>query len=257
MTISSVTANTASTASIAAPSAASAASPSTATSFDSLMSSLKGSTGTAATASSASPASPGGTPAEGEDRFLKLLVAQMNNQDPLSPMDNAQVTSQLAQINTVKGIDQLNATMQKMLERTQSGGSTDAASLVGRQVLVDGDRLDVKAGMPAKAAFDLPTAAASVRIEVLDAKGAVVDSNARSNVPAGMNLLEWNGAAGGKTLAGGTYTLRVTATQGKTSIPVVPLTAATVGAVVPGANGQSLNLGALGSRAMSDVRGYL
>ncbi|HEY4958521.1 MAG TPA: flagellar hook capping FlgD N-terminal domain-containing protein, partial [Caldimonas sp.] len=46
------------------------------------------------------------------DRFLKLLVAQMQNQDPLSPMDNAQVTSQMAQINTVTGIDQLNTTVQ-------------------------------------------------------------------------------------------------------------------------------------------------
>ena len=46
------------------------------------------------------------------DRFLKLLVAQMQNQDPLNPMDNAQVTSQMAQINTVTGIDKLNATVQ-------------------------------------------------------------------------------------------------------------------------------------------------
>jgi flagellar basal-body rod modification protein FlgD len=181
----------------------------------------------------------------------------MNNQDPLSPMDNAQVTSQLAQINTVKGIDKLNATMQKMLDRSQSGGTTDAASMVGRQVLVDGDKLEVKAGVPVKAGFDLPAQAGAVRIEVLDAKGAVVDSSLRSHVPPGLNLLEWNGASGGKALAAGQYTLRVTATQGKTSIPAVPLTAATVGAVVPGANGQSLHLGALGARALSDVRGYL
>ncbi len=254
MTISSVN-QTGNAAAAVAPKAASSASPSTSASFDSLVASLKGSTGTASASTSGTSAD--GAQGEGEDRFLKLLVAQMNNQDPLSPMDNAQVTSQLAQINTVKGIDKLNATMQKMLDRSQSGGTTDAASMVGRQVLVDGNKIEVKAGVPVKAGFDLPAQAGAVRIEVLDAKGAVVDSSVRSNVPPGLNLLEWNGAAGGKTLAAGQYTLRVTANQGQTSIPAVPLTAATVGAVVPGANGQSLHLGALGARALSDVRGYL
>jgi flagellar basal-body rod modification protein FlgD len=155
-----------------------------------------------------------------------MLTVQLQNQDPMNPMDNAQVTSQLAQINTVKGIDKLNATMQKMLDRSQSGGTTDAASMVGRQVLVDGNKIEVKAGVPVKAGFDLPAQAGAVRIEVLDAKGAVVDSSLRSNVPPGLNLLEWNGAAGGKALAAGNYTLRVTANQGKASIPAVPLTAA-------------------------------
>jgi len=241
------------TASATGASAARGTSGASSASFDSLVSSLRGSAGANGTPSSAAS----GAPAEGEDRFLKLLVAQMNNQDPLSPMDNAQVTSQLAQINTVKGIDQLNATMQKLLERTPSGGSTDTANLVGRQVLVDGDRLEVREGVPAKAAFDLPAAAGSVRIEVLDAKGGVVDSVVRNNAPAGLNLLEWNGAAGGKALSAGQYTLRVTAAQGNATVPVVPLTAATVGAVLPGANGSSLNLGALGNRALSDIRGYL
>ncbi|MEG0141807.1 MAG: flagellar hook capping FlgD N-terminal domain-containing protein, partial [Comamonas sp.] len=53
-------------------------------------------------------------PNEAQDRFLKLLVAQLNNQDPMNPMDNAQMTSQMAQINTVTGIQQLNQTMQSM-----------------------------------------------------------------------------------------------------------------------------------------------
>ncbi len=52
------------------------------------------------------------------DRFMKLLVAQMNNQDPLNPLDNAQITSQLAQINTVVGVNQLNTTVNGLGERT-------------------------------------------------------------------------------------------------------------------------------------------
>ena len=52
---------------------------------------------------------------EAQDRFLKLLTTQLKNQDPLNPMDNAQMTSQLAQISTVDGIEKLNATLQKLL----------------------------------------------------------------------------------------------------------------------------------------------
>ena len=49
-----------------------------------------------------------------EDRFLTLLMTQIKNQDPLNPLDNAQVTTQLAQINTVNGIERLNATLTKL-----------------------------------------------------------------------------------------------------------------------------------------------
>jgi flagellar basal-body rod modification protein FlgD len=52
-----------------------------------------------------------------QDRFLKLLVAQLNNQDPMNPMDNAQMTSQMAQINTVTGIQQVNETLKSLAEQ--------------------------------------------------------------------------------------------------------------------------------------------
>lgn len=226
------------------------ASSSASASFDSLVASLKG--GSAAGTQAGASASAD----EGEDRFLKLLVAQMNNQDPLSPMDNAQVTSQLAQINTVKGIDKLNATVQKLLEQSQ-GGAADAASLVGRRVLVEGDRMQVQDGVAAKAGFQLEAPADSVRIEVLDAKGKVLDSSVRNTVPAGLNVLEWNGTQAGTRLPAGDYSLRITASNGKTAVSATPLTAASVNAVVPGAAGNTLNLGALGSRTMADIRGYL
>lgn len=66
-----------------------------------------------------------------QDRFLKLLVAQINNQDPLNPMDNAQMTTQMAQINTVNGIQQVNETLQGMASQFASMQVLQAASLVG------------------------------------------------------------------------------------------------------------------------------
>ena len=61
------------------------------------------------------------TAADGEQRFLKLLVTQLNNQDPLNPLDNAQLTSQLAQMSTVTGIEKLNTALQSLMLDTPSG----------------------------------------------------------------------------------------------------------------------------------------
>lgn len=228
-----------------------AAGTSSASGFDSLVSSLRAGTATGQVAEAETNVE------EGQDRFLTLLVAQMKNQDPLSPMDNAQVTSQLAQINTVKGIDKLNASVQKMLEGSKAGSPGEAAAMVGRQVLVEGNQFKVQDGQVAKAGFELASSAASVRIDVLDSRGAVVDSSVRNTFPAGTNVLEWNGAAGGKRLSAGNYSLRVTALNGNAPVTATPLTAATVSAALPGANGISLNLGALGSRPAADVKAYL
>jgi flagellar basal-body rod modification protein FlgD len=213
----------------------------------------------AAAASSSSSGSSASATADdgGADRFLKLLVAQMNNQDPLNPMDNAQVTSQLAQINTVKGIDQLNGTMAKLLDRFQTGGPADAVPMVGRQVLVAGNTLDLPADGVAKAGFDLSKGASSVTIDVLDGSGKVVESQVRKNVQAGIQTFAWDGSAGGKTMPTGTYGLRITAVSGGKPVDATPLTAATVQAALKTSSGTSLQLSGLGTRPLSDVRGVL
>src|SRR5215204_242231 len=78
-----------------------------------------------------------------QDRFLKLLVTQMKNQDPLNPLDNAQVTTQLAQISTVNGIEKLNATIEAMASSFTSGQSLQAATMIGKDVLVPGSTLQL------------------------------------------------------------------------------------------------------------------
>src|SRR5687768_8592284 len=80
------------------------------------------------------------------DRFLKLLVAQMQNQDPLSPMDNAQVTSQMAQINAVTGIEKLNTTVQGLSGQFVQMQALQGATLVGREVIVPGNKLTIEEG---------------------------------------------------------------------------------------------------------------
>src|SRR3954469_4587875 len=92
------------------------------------------------------------------DRFLKLLVAQMQNQDPLNPMDNAQVTSQMAQINTVTGIEKLNTTMQGLSGQFVQMQALQGASLVGRDVIVPGNKIDMQDGV-GQGGFELTSAA--------------------------------------------------------------------------------------------------
>src|SRR3990172_3775053 len=90
-------------------------------------------------ASSSSSATQVSTAAETQDRFLKLLVTQMKNQDPLNPMDNAQVTSQMAQLSTVTGIDQLNVTLQALSDSMVPNQTLQAATMIGHGVLVPGE----------------------------------------------------------------------------------------------------------------------
>src|SRR5436190_24386636 len=75
------------------------------------------------------------------DRFLKLLVTQMQNQDPLNPMDNAQVTSQMAQINTVNGIETLNTTVSGLNAQFVQMQALQGAALVGHDVTVKGNNM--------------------------------------------------------------------------------------------------------------------
>ncbi len=82
----------------------------------------------------------GSTPsgADGEQRFLKLLVTQLNNQDPLNPLDNAQLTSQLAQMSTVSGIEKLNGALESLLAQSSASQVLQSAALIGRDVQVAG-----------------------------------------------------------------------------------------------------------------------
>ncbi|RZI84921.1 MAG: flagellar hook assembly protein FlgD [Rubrivivax sp.] len=133
---------------------------------------------------------------EASDRFLKLLVTQMQNQDPLNPMDNAQVTSQMAQISTVTGIEKLNTTMGGVTDGFSQMQMLQGAALVGHQVLLEGNKLavgtDTATGVTtASGAFDLSGKAGNVSIQVIDASGKVVDTISKGSLDGGMQSFSW------------------------------------------------------------------
>lgn len=208
------------------------------------------------------PASPGGlagaASASGmeaqQDRFLKLLVAQMKNQDPLNPLDNAQVTTQMAQISTVSGIEKLNATLTALTSAYSASQSVAAAAMVGRSVLAPGTTLFLAKGS-ALFGMELAQGADQVTVTVRDAKGNTVHTMNLGPQPAGVSALHWDGTTDAGTLAAdGSYSFSVAAVQGGKSVEVTPLALARVDAVTPGKNGVTLNLDGGAQVALTDVK---
>ncbi|MBA3592101.1 flagellar hook assembly protein FlgD [Methylibium sp.] len=175
---------------------------------------------------------------DGTDRFLKLLVTQMRNQDPLNPMDNAQVTSQLAQINTVTGIERLNESIKSMSGQMFQSQALQGASLIGRDVLLEGNRLTVAEGK-ATAGFELASAADKVKVEILSPAGRVIDTVDLGAQNAGRNGFEWAVPAGASTDG---LTFRVVAKSGAAELTGTPLMTDRVNAVSTGGDSLKLEL---------------
>jgi len=187
------------------------------------------------------------------DRFLTLLITQMKNQDPLNPLDNAQLTSQLAQINTVSGINKLNDTVAALSASISAGQSLQAVSLVGHLALVPGNKLELVGGK-AVGGFTLPSAANNVAVTVTDAAGAVVRTMPLGTVPAGKGAFAWDGKTdAGGAAADGIYTFSVAGNVGGTAVTADTQMQGRVVGLVAGASGMQLNLGQLGLFGMSQV----
>ena len=107
---------------------------------------------------------------ETKDRFLSLLVAQMKNQDPLNPLDNAQVTSQLAQLSTVQGIENMNASLTALATSLGGNQMAQSANLIGRTVLVPGSTVSPVA-LQDVMGFELTRPADKVTLTIHDAVG--------------------------------------------------------------------------------------
>lgn len=193
--------------------------------------------------------------ADGEQRFLKLLVTQLNNQDPLNPLDNAELTSQLAQMSTVSGIEKLNTAFQSLLAQSGSSQVLQSASLIGRVVLVPGAGLTLAQGVAVPFAVELPQGADSVKVAVTNAAGNTVRSFDLGALPPGVKTLSWDGRSdAGVSVADGVYSFTVTASTGDAKVTATALTYAAVASVSQGGSGVSLDLGSGGKAALSEVR---
>jgi len=202
-----------------------------------------------------------------QDRFLKLLVTQLQNQDPLNPMDNAQMTTQLAQISTVTGIDKLNTTLNSMIDSVASSQNVQTADMIGKSVLVAGSKLVLSSSTAtdstgkevttktAVGGVKLATAADSVTVTVKDSSGNVVSVQNLGAQKAGVFNYSWDGTTDAKTIAAdGTYTISVSALQAGKAVEATAMQFGTVSALVRSGSTFLLDLGSLGKVALADVQ---
>ena len=202
-----------------------------------------------------------------QDRFLKLLVTQLQNQDPLNPMDNAQMTTQLAQISTVTGIDKLNSTLSSMIDSVASSQNVQSAEMIGKSVLVAGSKLELSSSTAkdstgkdvttksAVGGVKLASAADSVTVTIKDSSGNVVSVQNLGAQKAGVFNYAWDGATDAKTTADdGTYSISVSALQGGKAVEATAMQFGTVSALVRSGSTFMLDLGSLGKVALSDVQ---
>ena len=187
-----------------------------------------------------------------QDRFLKLLVTQLKNQDPLSPMDNAQLTSQIAQINTVSGIATLNTSVQGLSSQFLQMQTLQGASLVGKDVIVPGSKLDIDtAAATGQGGFELASAADAVKVEVLSPAGRVLDTLNLGAQSIGVHSFSWPSGTQGNA---GNLTFRVSASSGSTALPSTSLMRDKVMAVSTSGDKLMLELQSAGTVAYSTVK---
>ncbi|KAF1048034.1 MAG: Basal-body rod modification protein FlgD [Herbaspirillum frisingense] len=206
------------------------------------------------------------TPEAIQNRFLTLLIAQMKNQDPSKPMDNSQLTTQMAQLSTVSGISQLNGSLAKLMGNLNSSQALSSANMIGRSVLTPGDNLQLgtvttkddkgNAVTSQKAIFgvNLATSASSVVVTVKDANGAVVRTMDLGTQAAGVAPIVWDGTndAGGKA-SNGKYTFTVSASNNGTAVNATALAFGTVVSVSTASDGIKLNISGIGTIKPNDV----
>jgi flagellar basal-body rod modification protein FlgD len=208
----------------------------------------------AATAASSSTPSASGknSMSEASDRFLKLLVTQMQNQDPLNPADNSEITSQMAQINTVTGIDKLNTTMTGLSTNMTQMQMLQGASLVGHQVIMNGNQLFVGSDGKATGGYNLTGAATAVQIDILDAAGTKIDTISQTGVGAGDQGFQWTPPKG-TSAEGLTFNVSATGGNGK-AISSTPLMRDLVDAVSASNGTLTLELRNAGSTAYNKIK---
>lgn len=205
-----------------------------------LLNTINGSSSSSSTSGASSASSSASSSTNNlQQTFLQLLVAQLKNQDPTNPMDSSQMTSQLAQINTVTGISQLNTTLTSLSSQLTAGQSAQASLLIGQNVLVPGSSTTVASGASTGFGVTVASNVSDLKVTIKNASGDIVNTIDLGAQQAGTVPVSWKPTdASGNTLADGTYTVSAvgTSSTGGTTTETT-LTGAQVRSVVQQSDG--------------------
>ena len=223
-----------------------------ATSFDSTLANL----GIARSSSSAAvaPAS-SAAPTLGQGDLLKLMTAQMQNQDPFNPVDNTQMVAQMAQFSSLAGISEMNTTMKAIAEKLGAASTADAVSYIGKTVLTAGSTAYPRSSGGIAGAVELGAAASDVRVTISDANGAVLKTLSLGKQNAGTLTYDWDGTTDSGEPAGtGPYSVGIAAQNNGTSVAVTGLVWAPVESVSTASGATVLTIPGVGQVPVSAVR---
>lgn len=200
--------------------------------------------GTASSPSSTSQ-SAGAAQTLGKDDFLRLMVAQLRNQDPLNPMNNTEFVAQTAQFTSLEQLQNINTTLEKLASQSNNGGIPGASALLGKTVTVNGSALALGGTGTATLAYALPTGAAGVAVRILDQSGNAVRTLVVGQQGAGPHQIVFDGLDdNGRRLGAGSYTYQVVAADTKgQAVPGVYTGAGQVTGISVEGNTLMLNLG--------------
>ncbi|MDX1500244.1 MAG: flagellar hook assembly protein FlgD [Woeseiaceae bacterium] len=188
----------------------------------------------------------------GQDDFLKLMIAQFQNQDPFKPMENGEFLGQLAQFSTVSGIDSLNSAFTGLAGSIQDEQALKAAALVGRSVLAVTDIGYLPYSGPLAGAVELDGAVSNVQLDVTNASGELVRRINLGEQQGGIVRFEWDGRnADGERLGAGHYQLRARVVRGTETESVPVLIRADIESVTLGQFGAGMTLNLTGGDALS------
>ena len=161
------------------------------------------------------PAGAQGSSKLGKDEFLKILTAQLANQDPTAPMDSNAFVAQLAQFSALEQAQNTNDTLTQLLASQQSSSQNTMVSMVGKDAIYNASQMDLSAGGSISVAANLASAAGDVVMEVRDADGNAIRRQSFGALSAGNHTLTWDGINETTRVAAlpGTYTVSVGATD--------------------------------------------
>jgi len=194
----------------------------------------------------------------GKDAFLQLLVTQLKNQDPLSPTDNTQFVSQMAQFSSLESMQNLNTTVDSLATTYQSSQALQASSLVGRSVVVATDSAVLDPTKGITGSVTVSGTSTDTSVNVYDSSGNVVDTIDLGAQAAGSTSFTWDGLnSSGVAQDAGTYSFAATSTISGTATAqttYLPATVSSVTMATTSGGEMTLNLAGLGSVALSAVQ---
>ena len=206
----------------------------------------------------------------GQSAFLELMIAQLENQDPLSPQENTEFIAQLAQFSSVESLDKLNNNFDAFSNNFVANQALQASTLVGRSVTVPASTTALDSGGLVSASIEVPSSVSDVFVNIYSDSGSLVDRLTLGPQQAGELVFRWDGLSAevnGELLdwnssvpegaPPGNYTFEVTTQIDGTETELNTALSANVNSVTVGADGVlTLNLAGVGAVSLADVKQF-